>query len=258
MKSSPTADPVGFDLPLRFSRPLRCALLALLALLVFLLPGCDGTTLEPPPDPVTFDLDFTAESHGWEAGFSDFRPQDEEQMELASGHEPLPADVEEEGIGLFVGATNRSDDVFMYWTGQVDGLEPGVVYEARFRVDFATEAPSGCVGVGGPPGEAVHLKTGATPVRPEPVEENGYLQMNIDKGNQLQDGEDAIRIGDVANTNEDCLDWRWEMKTLESADPFEARADEEGSLWLLVGTDSGFEARTELFYTRFRVELDPR
>lgn len=236
--------------------PLRCALLSLPVLL--LLPGCDGTTLEPDPDPVTFDLEFTAESHGWEAGFSDFRPQDEAQMELASGHEPLPSEVEEEGLGLFVGATNRSDDVFMYWTGRVDGLEPGVVYDARFLVEFATEAPSGCVGVGGAPGESVHLKAGATPVRPQPVEENGYLQMNIDKGNQFQSGEDAIRIGDVANTNEDCLDWVWEMKTVESVDPFEARADEEGALWLLVGTDSGFEARTELYYTRFRAEFSPR
>jgi hypothetical protein len=244
--------------PTHPSLPCLPALAVLVALSLPLLGGCDDTALEPTPDPVTFDLDFTSETHGWEAGFSDFRPEDEEQMDLASGHEPLPPGVEREGMGLFVGATNRSDDVFMFWTGQVGGLAPGGIYDARFLVEFATEAPAGCAGVGGAPGESVHLKAGATPIRPQPLEENGYLQMNIDKGNQFAGGEDAIRIGDVAGTHEDCLDWEWEMKTVESDEPFEARADEGGVLWVLVGTDSGFEARTELYYTRVRVELDPR
>jgi len=79
--------------------------------------GCAETPVAPGPMPVTLDLDFTTETHGWEAGFSDFNVGDEEQMELASGHETLPPGVEREGRGLFVGATNRSDDVFMFWTG---------------------------------------------------------------------------------------------------------------------------------------------
>jgi hypothetical protein len=222
------------------------------------LPGCNGDTpSEPGPSPITFDLDFTSETHGWKAGFSDFNVGDEEQMELAGGHEPLPAEVGQEGRGLFVGATNRSDDVFMFRTGRVDGLEPETTYGVSFLVEFATEAPSGCVGVGGAPGESVHLKVGATPVEPEPVVDDGYYQMNIDKGNQFASGSDAIRIGDVANSNTDCLDWVWEMKSVESDDPFEARADSDGGVWLLVGTDSGFEARTELFYTRYRAVFQP-
>ena len=137
------------------------------------------------------------------------------------------------------------------------GFEPHRTYSVTFEVEFATEAPSGCAGVGGAPGESVHLKAGAAPVRPEPVDEDGYYQINIDKGNQFQGGSDAIRIGDVANSNTACLDWVWEMKTVESQDPFQVTADAEGTVWVIVGTDSGFEARTELYYTRVRADFQP-
>jgi hypothetical protein len=239
-------------------RPLSSTLHFLATLAVAGLPaGCGDTPLAPGPGPVTVDLDFTTETHGWEAGFSDFNVGDEAQMALDSGHEPLPSGVGREGRGLFVGATNRSDDVFMFWTGAVPGLEPHRTYSVSFEVEFATEAPSGCAGVGGAPGESVHLKVGAAPIRPEPVVDDGYYQMNIDKGNQFQDGSDAIRIGDVANSNTDCLDWVWEMKTVESQDPFQVTADAEGTVWVIVGTDSGFEARTELFYTRVQADFQP-
>ncbi len=198
------------------------------------------------------DLDFTAESHGWESGFSDFRVGDEENMELAAGHEGLPEPLSDRGYGLHVGATNRSDDIFMYWTGRIDDLAPDTRYRLEFLVEFATSAPSNCVGVGGPPGEAVHLKVGATPIRPEPIDDDGYYQMNIDKGNQLSSGSDAIRIGHVGNTVSECTDWIFEMKAVESEEVFEATTDSDGALWLIVGTDSGFEARTELYYTRYR------
>ena len=219
------------------------------------LAACDSDPSAPDADPVEVELDFTASSHGWEYGFSDFNVGWEENMELEGGHRPLPEPLTDQGYGLHVGATNRSDDVFMYWTGRVDGFEPDTRYQIDFRVEFATAAPSDCVGVGGPPGESVHLKVGATPERPEPVDDDGYWQMNIDKGNQLQGGDDAIRIGHVGNTVSECTDWVFEMKTVESEEPFTATTDADGALWFLVGTDSGFEARTELYYTRYEAVL---
>jgi len=41
----------------------------------------------------------------------------------------------DEGRAAVVGATNRRDDVFMFWTGQVDGFEP----KTRYRVEFPPE-----------------------------------------------------------------------------------------------------------------------
>ena len=42
-------------------------------------------------------------------------------------------------------------------------------------------------------------------------------------------------------------------RTHEHPTPVTASAD--GDLWLLVGTDSGFEGLTRLYYLRFEVEL---
>jgi len=48
----------------------------------------------------------------------------------------------------------------------------------------------------------------------------------------------------------------FEMKELTSeASHDTVTADEEGRVWLLFGTRSGFEGKTSLFYTRFRAEL---
>ena len=253
---------------------IRAAIL-LTFIVLFATPGCENGPIETDPDTVTFDLDFTAgpgeggqDAAGWEAGFAHYSPGQEDIMEFASGHEPLPPEVvggsEGDAYGLFIGATNRSDDVFMFWTGQVEGLEPGAAYRVDFRIEFATDSPAGCVGIGGPPGESVWVKAGAVPNRPEPVfdpdaSQDGYWFMNIDKGNQSQDGPDARILGDVANTESGChADERvWEIKALEGDGTFQAQADEEGRIWLLVGTDSGFEGRTELYYTRYRATFDP-
>ena len=37
----------------------------------------------------------------------------------------------------------------------------------------------------------------------------------------------------------------------------EVVADEAGSLWLFVGTDSGFEGLTQVFFGRIGVRLEP-
>lgn len=243
-------------------KPLR-GVSALGALMVALVSACDGTPADPPPPPeaVTFDFDFTDDPHGWRAGFSDFPMGWEEQMELESGHLPLPAELGVDGRGLFVGATNRSDDVFMFWTGRVDGLQPDTRYRVSFEVEFATDSPAGCVGIGGPPGEAVWVKTGATVLEPEPFVsgdgEDGYWQMNVDKGNQSQEGEDARIVGDVGIEESDCLDRSWGMKALAGDELLEVTTGPTGEMWLLVGTDSGFEGRTELFYTRYMAAFEP-
>jgi hypothetical protein len=60
---------------------------------------------------------------------------------------------------LFISGVNRSDDLFMYWKGQIVGLSPGTSYRASIEVEFATNVPSGCVGVGGSPGESVWISS---------------------------------------------------------------------------------------------------
>lgn len=217
-----------------------------------------------PAGPITLRYDFVDGSDGWASDVSDFsdatRPED---VVSETGVEPPGIDTTD---GTFhLAASNRSDDVFVYMSRRVgpdDGLAPDASYRIAFEVVAASNAPSNCVGIGGAPGEAVWLKVGASTRQPTPVEEDGDTRLNIDKGNQSQGGEDAEVAGDIANgiPCEEALDAgspyamvSWEHELTEPVETHDA-----GELWLLVGTDSGFEGRSGLYYDTVRVTLTPQ
>lgn len=221
--------------------------------------ACDRDSTAPPADEHTFDFDFTTQSHGWVAGFADYPVGAADRMDLESAHADLPDQLGLTGEGLYSAGTNHSDDLFMFWKGRVTGLRPNTTYSVSFDVEFATAAPSDCVGIGGPPGESVYFMAGASTAEPERVvrEEAGreYYRMNIDKGNQSQGGSDTAVLGHVGNTVSDCDDLQWELKSLSEDDAVEVTTDSSGAAWLIVGTDSGFEGRTEIYHTSVRAEF---
>ena len=45
------------------------------------------------------------------------------------------------------------------------------------------------------------------------------------------------------------------IKRTNSQTPFSAKANDKGELWLIVGTDSGFEGLTTLYYTQIKASL---
>jgi hypothetical protein len=127
---------------------------------------------------------------------------------------------------------------------------------------LASDVPPGLSGIGGSPGESVYVKVGATTIEP-PVEEDptdGWLRMNIDKGNQANEGEDMINIGDMANPNlTPASAGSYElMEQTSSGRDFEVTAGEDGVLWFIVGTDSGFEGLTTLYYDTITVVLEQK
>jgi hypothetical protein len=160
------------------------------------------------------------------------------------------------GSALFCSGNNHSDDLFMFWKGKIGGLEPNRTYRVRFTVEIATSAPRGCVGIGGAPGEGVTVKAGSSSIEPEAVAVSGTYRMNVDKGEQSSGGADAAAIGDIANSQLCGEEPRWEIKELSGERAIETVADKEGTLWLYVGTDSGFEGTTSLYFTRIRALLD--
>jgi hypothetical protein len=216
----------------------------------------------PSAERVHLRYHFDEGDQGWEAGFSDYGPEFE--MDLASGIEPLPASLERAGTGFLLGGMNRTDDLFMFLRRQIgvaEGLRPGQAYRVEYRLLFASNAPTGCFGVGGPPGEAVYLKAGAVAGEPRVELVDGYWELTVDKSNQSSGGEDVWLVGDIANGIE-C------EEALAAGEPYAlveheyqhdvpVAADAGGNLWLIVGTDSGFEGRTDLYYLEIEVVLEP-
>ena len=229
------------------------------------------TTSEAPPpaDPVALSFVFEEDAEDWVAGFADLPEDAADEFELESSWEQLPGDLE--GFGLYLAGTNRSDDLFMYWTREISGLAPDTTYRVEFVLELATNVPSGLAGIGGSPTDAVFVKAGASAEEPttEP-DELGFLRLQIDVGRQFESGANATVIGTLDNPDvEDdgsgsipfallTVDGTAEATEFEGLDdPVVVTTSSNGSLWLITGIDSGFEGRTEVYYSGMEILLTP-
>lgn len=202
---------------------------------------------------------FDNDEDGWVTGFADLpEDYDPDIFELDSGRSELPSGLE--GYGLFLRGHNRSDDLFMYVRKQFTGLKPETTYQVQFDVELASNTPGGMIGIGGSPGENVYVKAGAVHYEPELVTDDiNWLRMNIDKGNQASEGTDAINLGTIANPNLDAetsTEDDYALMNLNNQGiPFTVTSDEDGHIWVIIGTDSGFEGVTTVYYSSIGVTL---
>ncbi len=232
----------------------------LVALVGCCLGGCGSNSGSPPARHVERTYTFAADAAGWTSVFADY-PTDADTtadgMALTFDRRSLPDEVPS-GHGLFLSGRNTSDDLFMGLRRHLTDLSPNTTYALTVEATIASEAPSNCFGVGGPPGEAVWVKAGGSATRPErAVDDNGWYRLSVDKGNQSNGGEQARVLGNIANGVEQCTGAPFRLITRTMDEPLPVTTDEGGTLWLLMGTDSGFEARTRLYYNTVRVTLDP-
>jgi hypothetical protein len=223
-------------------------------LVVFLgVSGCNFNSEEVSV--FSFAFDFSASDEGWDGDFSDYPEGDSVLYELEFAHDLLPANLSQTRKGLKLSGNNMSDDLFMFIRRKISGLKPNTSYRVLFNVRFASNAPTGDFGIGGAPGESVIVKAGATTMKPVKQLSDGYYQMNIDKGNQLQPGADMMVLGNVG-VSPTTTQYSEVPRSNSSANPFRVTTNGQGELWVIVGTDSGFEGRTTLYYTSINVLLN--
>lgn len=213
----------------------------------------------------TFTYDFDANMENWEALFADYPAASadagqaviDQFYELQGRHAHLPEPLDSAEGAVELKGSNHSDDLQMFVKRELSGLRPNTDYRLELVATIATDAPSGCMGVGGAPGESVWIKAAAATSEPKRVKEGSadepsetYWRLNLDVGEQSNDGTDGRVLDDFANS-QDCEDteFEYELKTVSTMDgePLEARTDARGTLWVLFGTDSGFEGVTRLF-----------
>ena len=228
--------------------------LGLVALVLILIVASHGKAAAQSAQGLEFIFTFESDDEGWITGFADLPADfDKEIFELDSGHRPLPDGLE--GNSIFLQGHNRSDDLFMFLKKQIAGLDPDTKYTGFVSIDLATNVAAALVGIGGSPGESVYVKAGASSVEPTVAEDaDGWLRMNIDKGNQASEGESMINLGNIANPEVAVEEYK--IKTLDSeGHPFEVVSDGEGRVWLIVGTDSGFEGVSAVYYNTINYTL---
>lgn len=206
-----------------------------------------------------WEFDFSASDHGFVAGFADYpsRDFDPALYNFVADRRARPANLGGTPA-LFIGGSNRSDDLFMFWKKRLTGLPPNTAVRLTMEVQFASKYAVGLIGIGGAPGEGVIVKAGVVPFEPQPVmdaQSNDWWRMNLDKGNQSIGGADMTVVGHVGKPDDGTENYVPLVRGQHGA-AMTATTAADGSLWLVFGTDSGFEGRSELYYTRLTVWID--
>jgi len=220
------------------------------AIAIFTLSGC-GSSDNNSVVAKEFNYQFESDKEGWFGDFSDYPLGAEDFYQLSYEYTVLPEPLDDTKGSLLLSGNNHSDDLFMFIKKKISGLTPNATYDVTFDIEFASNVADGIVGIGGSPGEGVTIKAGSTQIEPMKVLDiNDMYRMNIDKGNQSNSGKDMIVIGDFSN---DTWENVYTLKSVTNDTPFIVQADTNGELWLIVGTDSGFESTTSIYYSRIKV-----
>ena len=205
---------------------------------------------------MNYIFNFNTGADGWIGDFADY-PTDPAQTpmyQLEFTHAFLPDPLNTSDGALKQSGINHSDDLFMFIKKKITGLEPERNYTVDLKVEFASNAADNMVGVGGAPGEGVAIKAGAVSIEPNKIvntSENWY-RMNIDKSNQLQSGIDMKVIGNFANGTDLNV---YKIKQLSTLTPLNVSANKQGEIWLVIGTDSGFESKTTIYYNSIQATI---
>jgi hypothetical protein len=226
-----------------------------LFIICFLI-ACRKSPNQPPANGNQYEYNFSTGTEGWLGDFADYPNQSDAQQvyEFEFNHTGLPEPLNAADGALKQSGINRSDDLFMFIKKKIVGLQPRTNYTVDLVVDFATNAASNMVGVGGAPGEGVTIKAGAVSIEPIKVlnTTENYYRMNIDKSNQTNSGADMKVIGNFANGTDA---FTYIIKQLSTTTPISVRSNEQGEIWLVIGTDSGFEAKTTIYYNSIKASI---
>jgi len=230
---------------------------------VLTLAACGGGDWIPNPydqhlpDPVasTVTIDFNTGIDEWRSDVADYGDKDR-PTEVASGWRDLPAPLS--GKGYYLAAHNNSDDVLTYVTRQLHGFVKNAQYNVTFELRYATDAGTGCAGVGGSRGDSVYMVAAANYFNINTVQQPDLrYRVNLDRGNQGTSGTQGKVLGTQGVAGLGCAGGTWASTTRKSSEPIVVRADTDGNFWIMLGADSGFEGTNAVYLQGATVNITP-
>lgn len=206
----------------------------------------------------TFTADFDQDAAnwpGWTTGTSDYTA-DTAPTAVVFEQRPVPAPFASKGY--FIGGHNNSDDALLFIKKQYTGLVASTDYTFTAQVNFVSNTPSGCMGVGGAPGESVYVIAAASPTEPKAAADSaGYTKLNIDRGNQGTPGAASLVMGNIGNGQPCEGSASYVAKSLRNTTGIKVKTDAEGKVWVLFGIDSGFEATSSIYVQNIVINFTP-
>ncbi|WP_054955733.1 copper amine oxidase N-terminal domain-containing protein [Paenibacillus dakarensis] len=211
-------------------------------------------------DPIYINYDFNKDEQGWKGGFSelpvDYNP---DTYELKHTRELIPLPEQQEPkYGLKLSGINQNGDLFMFLSRGVGGLKPNTDYDVKMNFAMYTDQKAGSDGVGVAPAESVFVKAGIVNKEPQALTvkdaENLYYRMNLDIGYQSSNGENATVIGDIRKPDPG----KEGFQRVDFDYSATVTTDAQGKIYLLIGTHSGFEGLSTLYYSDIQVTATPK
>ena len=120
---------------------------------------------------ITLQWSFVSTAQGWTGKFTDYTVGMESSIGFQSGWAPIPPPLTTAG-GFKLSGNNASDDLWMFASRALttsNGIVANALYDVTMTVWIASNAPSGCIGTGGAPGESVWLKGNVVATQPRRV-----------------------------------------------------------------------------------------
>lgn len=208
-----------------------------------------------------FRYTFNQETHGWIPGLSDYVLEATE-LRFKAEVRQLPPNFQSELRAYYLQSDNTPDDLFMFLKKELaasDGIEPDRTYSVSIYVGFLSNAPSDAAGIGGSPGGSVFLKAGVSLLEPVAILDTAqsYVGLNLDKGSQSESGRDLQVVSNIENGQPPQDNPPYLYLERVHHFPTLVRTDRRGAIWITVGTESGYEGRTGIYYYEIIVTLRP-
>ncbi len=203
-------------------------------------------------------FDFETGSQNWEGGIADYPVLTRDSLSFNFDNLQVPNNLLVEGSGLQITSDNPHGDLFYYFVRHITDLKPNTQYKLDFEFLLYVQTDSD---IDKSSSDGVYLKIGG--VKYEPVllkqtmtDNQEYMVLNVDKGETNEDsGEDMVMIGDITGfmgVSPEVISGNTFDKIIE------VQSNANGSVWLIIGVDSGVKTRLTFGLTAVTVYYTQR
>lgn len=197
---------------------------------------------------------FIDNLEGWTVKYSDYPVGEEEFYELESGLAKLPAPLDTTLSAVMISGNNHSDDLFSYMYKPLTGLAPNTTYNVSFILNLATNVATGSFGAGGSPDLSIGVG-GLDTVPSSYVDEENMYRPAFDVELQSHRSNEVMQVvGTLGATDTTTVYTQIQRHNLNK--PMKLKTDSSGTLYLMVGWDSGFEGITRIYIKTIVVRIE--
>ena len=165
----------------------------------------------------------------------------------------LPAPLNGSVNAIKISGNNHSDDLLSLIVRKIENLEPNTVYSVTFEIELASNVTSNSPGIGGSPD--LEFGVGGLTYRPENTISMGYYRPNFTSRLQSRESNEVLKSVGRIGVSPDYPAPFTLINRNNLSDPMPLKTNANGELWLMMGTDSGFEGITTLYYKSILVRM---